>query len=307
MRIILAGGSGFIGRAIAEVAVARGTEVVVLTRSPARWRGAGRAEEWDGRTVGEWAGLVDGAEAVVNLAGKNVNCRYTQKNLREIDESRVEAVRVMGEAVARAKVKPRVLIQASTTAIYGDRGDVWCDETTEAGEGIPPLTAMKWERAFEEAATPGTRRVLMRMGFVLGRGGGVLGMLSKMVRCFLGGAAGSGRQYISWIHIDDLVGIVMRAIEDEGMEGTYNIATPNPVTNAELMRELRRALRRPWSPAVPGWLVRVGCFVLRTEAVLALTGRRARVDRLVGTGFEFRYLELRSALLHSVGVAGAQS
>ncbi len=289
-------GAGLSGRAIAEGAVARGDEVIVLTRSPEKWVGAGTAIQWDGRTIGAWAGLVDGADAVINLAGKNVNCRYSEKNLRELDESRVTAVKVMGEAIAKAAVKPRVLVQASTTAIYGDRGKAWCDEMTEAGEGIPPRTATKWERAFEEAATPGTRRVLLRISFVLGPGGGVLGMLSKMTRCFLGGAAGSGRQYISWIHLDDLVEIVMRAIDDQGMEGTYNIATNHPVTNAEFMRELRRAVHRPWSPRVPVWAVRLGCVLLRTEPVLALTGRRARVDRLMKTGFEFRYPRLNEAL-----------
>ncbi len=306
-RIIIAGGSGFIGRAIAEAAVAREDEVIVLTRSPEQWVGAGRAMQWDGKTIGDWAALVDGADTVINLAGTNVNCRYTEMNLREIDESRVNAVKVMGEAIAKAAVKPRVLIQASTTAIYGDRGEVWCDETMEAGEGIPPQTATKWERAFAETATPGTRRVLLRISFVLGPGGGVLGMLSKMTRCFLGGAAGSGRQYISWIHMDDLVRIVMRAIEHEQMEGTYNIATEHPVTNAEFMRELRRAVHRPWSPAVPAWAVRLGCFLLRTEPVLALTGRRVRVDRLQKTGVEFRYPELRAALVHSLGDAETRS
>jgi uncharacterized protein len=300
-RIIIAGGSGFIGRAIAEAAVARGDEVIVLTRSPERWVGAGRAVQWDGRTIGPWAGVVDGADAVINLAGKNVNCRYTKKNLREIDESRVNAVKVMGEAIARAAVKPKVLVQVSTTAIYGDRGEMWCDETMEAGEGIPPATATKWENAFALTATLGTRRVLLRISFVLGPAGGVLGMLSKMTRCFLGGSAGSGRQYISWIHMDDLVRILIRAIDDEQMEGTYNIATDHPVTNAEFMRELRRAVHRPWSPRVPVWAVRLGCFLLRTEPVLALTGRRVRVDRLMRTGFDFRYAELEGALREALG------
>lgn len=297
-RILIAGGAGFIGRALSRSCVQRGYEVVVLTRSPddgAKVPGVTHVA-WDGKTLREWTRCVDGSVAVVNLAGKNVNCRYTPKNLDEIDRSRVEAVTVMGEAIRRCAEPPRVLVQASTTAIYGDAGDTWCDETRPAGAGIPPTTASKWEQAFEAQPTPLTRRVLLRISFVLGPGGGVLQMLSNLTRCFLGGRVGSGRQYISWIHIDDLVRLILGAIEDDTIRGTYNIATPNAVTNDQFMRALRRVLRRPWSPPVPAWAVRLGCFILRTEPVLALTGRRASVKRLEEAGFPFAYPHLEDAL-----------
>ena len=295
-KVVIAGGSGFIGRSLANALRDAHYEVVILTRNPrGGWRGA-REVLWDGRTIGAWVYEVDGAQAVVNLAGKNVNCRYTRENLDEIDQSRVDAVRVMGEAIARCQSPPAVLVQASTTAIYGDAGERWCDESNPPGAGVPPRTATKWETAFAASPTPRTRRVVLRISFVLGPGGGVLRMLSMLTRCFLGGRVGSGRQYVSWIHQRDLNRVIVCAIEDERMSGTYNVATPNPVTNAQLMRALRRVHRRPWSPPVPAWAVRLGCFLLRTEPVLALTGRRAAVGRLLETGFSFEFPELDSAI-----------
>jgi uncharacterized protein len=301
-RIVIAGGSGFIGRALARELASRGDDVVILTRTPdvTPVHKRVRHVRWAGRTQGAWAREIDGTDAVVNLAGKNVNCRYTRRNLAEIDGSRVDAVRAVGEAIARAAQPPRVLVQASTTAIYGDTGETWCDEQAAPGDGIPVATATKWERAFEQTPTPpATRRVILRIGFVLGREGGVLNMLGGLARCFLGGTVGGGRQYISWIHVDDLVRLVRRAIDeagDAGMSGVYNAASPAPVTNAVFMRELRRVLNCPWSPPVPAWAVRVGCFIMRTEPVLALTGRRAVPRRLIDEAFEFRFTELRAAL-----------
>jgi uncharacterized protein len=155
---------------------------------------------------------------------------------------------------------------------------------------------VKWERAFNTTITPRTRRVVLRMSFVLGREGGVFNLLTRLSRWYLGGAVGTGRQFISWIHIDDLVRIVLRALDDETMAGVYNATGPTPVTNDEFMRELRRALGRPWSPRVPAWLVHVACFAIGTEPVLALTGRRASPTRLVHEGFTLEYADLPAAL-----------
>ena len=305
-RIIMAGGTGFIGRAIAAELASRGADVVMLTRDPQAHPAVGRHVRWDGKTLEDvWMREVDGADAVINLAGKNVNCRYTPTALAEVDESRVNAVIAMNTAIARSNHPARVLIQAATTAIYGDTGDRWLDETTPPGYGVPPLTALKWEHAFATHPTPATRRVTLRISFVLGPGGGALSMLSMLTRCFLGGAVGDGRQYISWIHIDDLVALVVRAIEDETVSGIYNVASPNPVTNAEFMRALRHAHGRPWSPPTPAPFVRLGCFLMRTEPVLALTGRRVLPKRLADMGFAFRHPELAAALQDIIGAPRA--
>ncbi len=301
-RVIIAGGSGFVGSALAKVLVAKGYQVIVLSRSADRHNALiGAADhigfvQWDGKTPGDWAHHLEGARAVINLAGKNVNCRYTPGALREIDESRVNAVRAIGAAINSCRVPPRVLVQAATMAIYGDAGDQPLDESAPLGQGVPPATAKKWEQAFDSLPTPATRRVLLRISFALARDGGALRMLSALTRCFLGGAVGSGRQYISWIHIDDLCRLFVWCIENETAQGLYNATAPKPVTNAQFMAELRRALHRPWSPRAPGWLVHIGCFLMRTEPVLALTGRRGIPTRLLAEGFTFEHPSLPETL-----------
>lgn len=294
--MVIAGGRGFLGRSLTLAAVARGYEVTVLSRDDRAGVPGARVVRWDGRTRGAWVSELEGAAAVVNLAGRNVNCRYTKAALREIDGSRIDSVRAIGDAIHGCKRPPPVWIQAATLAIYGDAGDRWCDEEVPAGEGVPVQTAGKWEAAFAQSPTPLTRRILLRISFALGRGGGALGTLAALTRCFLGGAAGGGRQFISWIHLTDLNRAFLRAIEDETMEGVYNATSPEPVTNAVFMSELRRALGRPWSPPVPAWLVRLGCRLLRTEPVLALTGRRGDPRRLEEAGFTFRFPTLSEAL-----------
>lgn len=296
-KVILAGGSGFLGLALARSLAARDVDVVILARGPQPAGAPGRWVLWDGRTVEPaWAGELEGAHAVVGLAGKNVNCRYTPAALREINDSRVDSVRAVGAAIRACRRPPGAWVQAGSLAIYGDAGEHECDETTPPGTGIPVETCLKWEAAFAAEATPGTRKVLYRISFVLGHGGGALRMLVNLTRCFLGGAIGSGRQYISWIHEADMIRLWERAMDDSRMEGVYNATSPGPVPNATFMRELRRALHRPWSPPLPAFLVPLGCWFLRTEPVLALTGRRGVPARLKEEGFEFHHTNLRQAL-----------
>jgi uncharacterized protein (TIGR01777 family) len=295
-RIILAGGSGFIGRALADDLVRDGHEVVVFSRSAAGRHGPVTYVQWDARTLSTWVRALEGAEAVVNLAGKSVNCRYTRENRAQIRGSRVDSVKAIGEAIARCANPPKVLIQAATLAIYGDAGEKICDESTPPGQGFSPETAVLWEEAFNQTVTPATRRVLLRIGFVLGRGGGALQTLERLTKCFLGGKASHGRQWISWLHIDDLCRIVRLAMDRKHIEGLYNVCTTDPVRNARFMSELRRALHRPWSPPVPTWAVRIGSWMMRTEAELALTGRRCVPKRLLEAGFCFKFPALRDAL-----------
>ena len=295
-RIVLAGGSGFLGQSLAAVLLDRGYEVIVLSRSPVAEPGRHRQVAWDGKTVGEWAQHLDGARAVVNLTGKSVNCRYTPENRREIDESRVNSVNAVGQAILRCQQPPGVLVQAASLALYGDPGDRWCHEASPRGEGFPAETCSLWEGAVNAIPTPRTRQVILRIGFALGRNGGALGTLAKLAGWYLGGTVGSGRQYISWIHLDDLNQMFLWAIERDEVAGAFNATGPNPVPNAEFMRELRHALRRPWSPPAPVWAVKIGSWLMGTEASLALSGRRCAPQRFLEIGFPFRFLHLGQAL-----------
>lgn len=292
--VVLAGGSGFLGRALSGELTKAGYEVLVLTRQGR----AGRVRQavWDGRRVGEWARLLEGAAAVVNLAGRSVNCRYTRRNRREIVESRVRSVETLGRAMRACARPPEVFVQVASLAIYGDAGRRVCCEDAPAGTGFSAETCLRWERAFGALELPATRKVLLRTGFVLGRAGGALATLARLARCYLGGTVGGGRQYVSWLHARDFARIVLWCLERGEAEGVYNATGPAPVTNAEFMCELRCALKRPWSPRAPAPLVRLGAFLMRTEAELALTGRRALPDRLVEQHFKFLYTNLEAAL-----------
>lgn len=295
-RIVIAGGSGFLGQALSTHLVARGHGVEVLTRSPREATGAIRYFAWDGKTLGKWAQALDGAEAVVNLTGRSVNTRYTAENRREIISSRVDSVDVIGRAIAACASPPRVWVQSGSLAIYGDAGDRICDEGTPPGEGFSAHVCVLWERAFDAARTPATRKVLLRIGFALGRDGGALQTLARLARFGLGGSAGSGKQYISWLHAEDLNRMFAWSVERDDLEGVFNATGPTPVTNAEFMRTLRRALHRPWSPPVPSPFVRVGARLMGTEASLALTGRRCVPQRFLEEGFTFEYPHLHDAL-----------
>ncbi|MFL6257966.1 MAG: TIGR01777 family oxidoreductase [Pyrinomonadaceae bacterium] len=295
-RVVLAGGSGFLGRALAEAFAHAGYEPVVLTRR-VRKRGARvRQVAWDGRTLGAWTRELEGAAAVVNLAGRSVECRHTSKHRREIVESRVDSVETLGRAIAACDEPPQVLVQAASLAIYGDAGRRICVEDAPAGQGFPVEVCLRWEQVFNSLELPATRKVLLRIGFVLGRDGGALPKLARLARLCLGGTVGEGHQYVSWLHLRDFCRLVLWCVEREQAAGVYNATGPCPVTNAEFMCELRCALRRPWSPRMPAWLVRLGAFILRTEPALALEGRRCLPERFVEEHFKFLYTNLESAL-----------
>jgi uncharacterized protein (TIGR01777 family) len=300
-RVVLAGGSGFLGRALAAQLLLKDYEVVVLTRSP-RTRDDGVAEvAWNGKSLGDWVQCLEGAHAIVNLAGRSVNCRHTPENLREINESRINSVNTVAAAIHNVTQPPRVWVQAGSLAYYGDLGDEWCGEGAPSGRGTVVETCRLWENSFKTVPLSGTRRVLLRIGLVLARDAGALSVLGRLTRWFLGGAAGSGRQYMSWIHLADMNQMWLDAIEGDEVNGVFNATSPNPVTNAEFMRELRRALFRPWCPPAPVWAVRFGSRLMHTEPSLALTGRRCRPARFLRLGFKFQFPELRGALKDTYG------
>ena len=287
-RIILAGGSGFVGSALVPALRAKGYEPRVLGRGATDL-------QWDGKHVGEWASALEGAEAVVNLTGKNINCRHTPENRRVIISSRVDSVRALGEAITRCAAPPKVFVQASGVGYYGDTGDRVADEDSPPGTDFPAEVCRLWEGAFDALNLPGTRKIVLRLGVVLGRDGGALPMLEKLTRWFLGGAVGNGQQFVSWIHVVDIVRIFVSTIEQSELSGVFNATSPRPVTNSEFVRELRRALHRPWSPPVPSPLARAGAWFIGTDGQLALTSTRCVPRRFVKHGFDFRFPDLRDA------------
>lgn len=295
-RIILAGGSGFIGTALARGLVRRGHEAIVLTRSPQARADGVREVAWDGKNLGKWVEHLESAEAIVNLTGKNINCPHTVENLRAITASRVDSVRVLAEALGQVKTPPRVWVQASATGFYGDSKDRLCEETSPNGSDALSQICRAWENAFAIVNLPQTRKVTLRIGFVLGRESGALPVLAKLTKFFFGGAVGSGRQYISWIHLADLVQMFVAASEREDLSGTFNAVAPNPVTNADFMRELRRTLHRPWSPPAPEFAVRLGARLMGSEPSLALVSQRCAPRRFVAAGFAFQFPQLVPAL-----------
>jgi uncharacterized protein len=298
MKIIIPGGSGQVGTLLARDFVANGHDVVVLSRNPreAPWR----VVRWDGETVGAWAAEIDGADAVINLAGRVVNCRYTAENRRLIKESRINSTRAVGHAIARAVRPPRVWLQASTATIYAHRYDAPNDEATGilggSEDGAPDTwrfsidVAKSWEQAANEAFVPQTRKVLLRSAMTMSPDrGGVFDVLLGLVRWGLGGASGDGHQYVSWIHDRDFIRSLYWLIDHPELEGPVNLAAPNPLPNAEFMG----ALRSKWGIRVglpaSRWMLEVGTFLMRTETELVLKSRRVVPGRLLQSGFEFRF------------------
>jgi uncharacterized protein len=295
-RIVFAGGSGFIGNALTKLFSLRDYEVFILTRK-IRERGDGVREiGWDGKHLGEWIQVLDGAEAVINLAGKSINCPHTPANLQQIVSSRVDPVNAIAAAIEQVKTPPHVWVQTSAVGFYGDAKDKLCDEAAPKGNDSLAKICREWEAAFTAAKVPKTRKVILRIGFVLGRDGGALPVLSRLTKFFLGGSVGSGRQFISWIHLADLAQMFLMAVEKENLSGTFNAIGPKPVTNAEFMRELRHALHRPWSPPVPEFAVKFGARLVGSEPSLALVSQRCEPKFFLQAGFRFQFPELRGAL-----------
>ncbi len=300
--IVIAGGSGFIGRSLTSHLTQLGARVIVLTRGAAREDGPVRRVTWDARTQGDWARELDGAVALVNLVGRTVDCVKTPDHCDEILRSRVESTRALGAAMNACADPPSVWVQMATAHIYGDPPTARCDESSPFGYGLAPTVGRAWEEAFAQSKPEGTRGVVLRTSFVVGRNGGALSRLSALVRFGLGGTVGHGRQGMSWLHERDMNRIVERAICDASMSGAYIASSPSPVSNAEFMRALRRARRMPIGLPAPGFLVKIGApLVMRTDPELALYGRYLVPRRLLDEGFSFEFPDLEPALRDLVG------
>lgn len=303
MKVVIPGGSGQVGTILARHFHAAGDEVVVLSRSPAPapWRVA----RWDAESPGDWMREVDGASVVINLAGRSVNCRYTAANKSAIMDSRVRSTRVVGEAIARASLPPHTWLQASTATIYAHRFDAPNLEDTGfiggSAPGGPPSrpswsfsidVARAWEDALERAETPHTRRVALRSSMVMSPDrGGIFDTLLGLVRRGLGGTAGNGRQYLSWIHHEDFSRAIRWLVEHRDVSGAVNVTSPNPLPNAEFMRLLREAAGMPIGLPATAWMLEIGAVFMQTETELVLKSRRVAPGRLLRHGFEWRFPE----------------
>ena len=293
--VILAGEGGFLSQNLTRFLIREGYSVIVLTRIPQR-SNAVRWIEWNGKAHGSWMRFVNGAKAVVNLTGRSINCLYKEKNRREILNSRLDSARALSEAIRFAQPPPKAFIQAPSLAIYGDSAERINDEYAPPGSGFAAEVCQHWEELIHEMELPSTRRVILRIGLVLGRGSDNLKPLVQLTKSYLGGSMGNGKQYISWIHVNDLSEMFRWSIERPYVQGVYNATSPNPVTNREFMRELRTAIGRPWSPQIPAFAVKLGAkLVLRTEPSLALSGQRCLPQRFQQQGFEFRDPDLVQA------------
>jgi len=300
-RVIIAGGSGFLGVSLARHLSTAGWSIVILSRHRPKPEGPWRHVCWDARKLGEWSCELDGAAALINLVGRNVDCIKTPDHQDEILRSRVEATRVLGRAVRAVNSPPQVWVQMSTAHIYGDPPHVTCTEESPFGYGLAPFVAKAWEEEFRASVLTSQRSVILRTSFVIGRnrgaGNGALGRLGVLARLGLGGTIGSGSQGMSWIHETDLNRLIERALTDSTMQGPYISSSPNPVSAREFMRELRHAVRMPIGLPAFSWMVRIAApLFLRTDPELALCGRYVISTRLKDEQFEFQFPELGSAL-----------
>ncbi|HEV2879101.1 MAG TPA: TIGR01777 family oxidoreductase, partial [Candidatus Eremiobacteraceae bacterium] len=298
IRVTIPGGSGQVGRLLASYFHAQGDDVTVIARNPttAPWRSL----IWDGRTLGAWTEAIDGANVIINLAGRSVNCRYNSDNRRIIKESRTETTRLVGQAIAAAKQPPTLWMNASTATIYRHAFDRPMDEATgELGGAEPDVpdtwrfsidVAKSWEEAFFKSSTSRTRKIALRSAIVMSPSrGGAFDILLGLVRRGLGGASGDGKQFVSWIHDEDFVRAVEFLIGREQTQGVVNVSSPNPLPNREFMRALREAWGTRIGIPATAWILELGAFVAGSETELILKSRRVIPGYLMDAGFKFRF------------------
>ncbi len=305
MKIVMPGGSGQVGTILARAFCADKHEVVVLSRRASNefpWR----IVEWDAATVGDWAREIENAEVVINLAGRSVNCRYDAENRRQIMSSRVDSTRAVGEAIEQAKNPPRLWLQASTATIYAHRFDAPNDELNGiigGGEQDASDTwnfsievAKAWEKTANEFVLPRTRLILMRSAVTMSPDrNGIFDVMRGLVKKGLGGTAGSGRQYLSWIHETDFIRAVEWLIEREDFSGAVNLASPNPLPNKEFMQIFRESCGAKIGFPATELMLEIGAFLMRTETELILKSRRVVPARLLESGFQFQFPHWKDA------------
>ena len=309
MKIVIPGGSGQVGTVLARHFHEEGHEVVVVSRDAksARIKAAPwRVVEWDGQTLGAWAEELEGSDVLINLTGRIVNCRYNHKNRCEIWASRNRSVRILGKALETLDSPPRLWLQAGTATIYAHRFDAPNDEYTGIIGGTEPNSpdkwrfsidvARSWEGEFALIEAPRTRKVVLRSAMTMSYDrDGIFDYLLWLVRMGIGGTAGSGKQFISWIHYLDFINAIKFLIENDQISGAVNIASPNPLPNKEFMAQLRSVWGQKIALPVYEWMLEIGAVFLQTESEMVLKSRRVIPSRLLDAGFKFQYGDWKTA------------
>jgi uncharacterized protein (TIGR01777 family) len=287
-KIIIAGGTGFTGKYLTQKFIDLGYEVIIISRQA-------KHINWNNST--EIITAVENAVMLINLAGKSVDCRYNEKNKKEIFDSRINTTKILGEAILQCKNPPLLWINSSTATIYRHAQDRPMTESTgEIGSGFSVNVATNWEKSFFDFKLKNTRQVALRMAIVLGKDGGVVQPIKNLVRFGLGGKQGSGNQMFSWIHIEDLYNIIIFLLQHKELQGVFNTSAPNPVTNKILMQVFRKNLKMPLGLPTPKWLLKIGAVFIKTETELVLKSRWVIPESLLQAGFVFKYKTIDEAL-----------
>lgn len=282
--IIIAGGSGFLGQVLEKHFTQIGYAVKILTRNPKKENDI----FWDAKTLGNWASILNNSEALINLAGKSVDCRYTVKNKNEIYESRIDSTRVLGKAILRCKQPPTVWMNTSTATIYRHSFDKeMTEQNGDIGDDFSMNIAKSWEKAFNEFECLKTRKIILRTSIVLGKKGGAFIPLKTLAKFGLGGKQGSGNQKVSFIHEADFARALEFILNHSNLDGIFNITAPKPTNNRTLMKTIRKKLRLPFGISHPKWMLKIGATIIGTETELVLKSRNAVPYRLVNEGFTF--------------------
>lgn len=293
MKIIIAAGTGFLGKNLEQYFTAKGHQVYILTRNPKR-----RNEfHWDANTLGEWKNLLENADVLINLAGKSVDCRYTLKNKQEIYDSRINSTKVLQQAVDECRSKPKVWMNAGSATIYiHSETHLNTEENGIIGDDFSMNICKSWEQEFFKTTTEDVRKVALRTSIVLGNNGGAFPKLKTLTKFGLGGKQGRGNQKVSWIHIHDFCKAVEYVIDHHDLSGPVNVTAPDPLSNEKFMAALRREMNIPFGLNAPAWQLEIASVVLRTETELLLKSRNVYPDKLLKNGFEFTYPKLATTL-----------
>ncbi|WP_158826658.1 TIGR01777 family oxidoreductase [Mucilaginibacter lacusdianchii] len=302
-KIILAGGNGYLGQVLAAYYAPLASEVVILSRTPKAQHGNIVTLVWDGKNEGDWMNSLNGADMLINLCGKNVNCRYTAKNRAEIIASRIEPTQLLGNVVNKLQQPPKLWINVTSATIYRHAEDFAQDEATgQIGYGFSIDVCREWEKAFFESQAPHTRKVALRMGIVLGRKDGVYPRLLNLVKCGLGGKQGDGKQYVSWVHEQDVATSTEWLLNHPEIDGVVNCTAPEAVTNAELMKILRQAYGVPFGIPTPTWLLNIGARLIGTETELILKSRWVVPKHLLDSGYQFLFSKVDYAIKDIISI-----